>query len=275
MKIVFALFLSHALVISCFAQSDTVTATYKYMLGDNDTRNDARRISLIEAKRICIEKAGTYLEGQFSRNVSETINNGESNFSDVTKSDIATFIGALVKVEVVDEKFGLEGSNQFLITKVKATINIQDIYSKLKQIKGDDELQAKLLKQQDDLNSLHAQLTELQSRINKMVPDNSYTARGQRNEIFKEIDGLDAIRFEMKKISEQAVSNVDIGMTYADVKKLAGTPRVEDKCVSESYWNYGDVWIIFSSGTVAAIVKTKDWMGSCYPLYYYKSHSIK
>ena len=39
-----------------------------------------------------------------TRNVSESIQNGDSQLSDITKSDISTFLGALVKVEIVDEK---------------------------------------------------------------------------------------------------------------------------------------------------------------------------
>ena len=59
--------------ISSYSQSEMVSATYIYHLGDNDTRNDAKRIALLEAKRICIEKVGTYVEGKMSRKISESI----------------------------------------------------------------------------------------------------------------------------------------------------------------------------------------------------------
>jgi len=55
------------------SQTETVTATFKYILGDNDTRNDAKRIALLEAKKLCIEKVGTFVEGKISRQTNETI----------------------------------------------------------------------------------------------------------------------------------------------------------------------------------------------------------
>lgn len=48
----------------CFASAEiqTITATGEYRMGDNDTRTDAKRLALLDAKRLALEKAGTYLE---------------------------------------------------------------------------------------------------------------------------------------------------------------------------------------------------------------------
>lgn|GEM_PF-2680902 len=44
-----------------FAQVDTVQATYKYIMGDNDTKTDARNLCFLYAKKLCMEKAGTFV----------------------------------------------------------------------------------------------------------------------------------------------------------------------------------------------------------------------
>ena len=59
LSIIFCLFFSQTL----FAQSkETIYASYKYTLGDSDTKSDAKKIAFIEAKRLCLEKAGSYIE---------------------------------------------------------------------------------------------------------------------------------------------------------------------------------------------------------------------
>ena len=55
-------FISIFLSSVVLAKSEVVYANYKYTMGDNDTKNDAKKIAFIEAKRLCIEKAGTYIE---------------------------------------------------------------------------------------------------------------------------------------------------------------------------------------------------------------------
>ena len=62
------IFLSVVSILIClvvsvaYPASETIFASYKYTMGDNDTKNDAKRICFLEAKRLAIEKAGTYIE---------------------------------------------------------------------------------------------------------------------------------------------------------------------------------------------------------------------
>ena len=49
-----------------FAQIDTVEATYKYVMGDNDTKTDARNLCFLNAKKLCMEKTGMFVQSQLS-----------------------------------------------------------------------------------------------------------------------------------------------------------------------------------------------------------------
>lgn len=62
------------------ASKETIYASYKYALGDSDTKSDAKRIAFIEAKRLCLEKAGVYLESN-----TEVLN------SQLSKDEIKTY----------------------------------------------------------------------------------------------------------------------------------------------------------------------------------------
>ncbi len=49
-------------VANASAEIRTISATGEYRMGDNDTRTDAKRLALLDAKRLALEQAGTYIE---------------------------------------------------------------------------------------------------------------------------------------------------------------------------------------------------------------------
>ena len=77
-------------------------------MGDNDTKNDAKRICFLEAKRLCIEKAGTYIESN-----SKVIN------GKLTRDEIRTYAAAILKVEIVSEETKFIGENAAILMTVK------------------------------------------------------------------------------------------------------------------------------------------------------------
>ena len=77
-------------------------------MGDNDTKNDAKRICFLEAKRLCIEKAGTYIESN-----SKVIN------GKLTRDEITTYAAAILKVEIVSEETKFIGENVAILMTVK------------------------------------------------------------------------------------------------------------------------------------------------------------
>ena len=74
------------------AKPHVIYASYKYIVGDNDTKNDAKRVCFMEAKRRCLEKAGTYIESQ------TVVRNYK-----LTKDEIRTYTAAIIRVEIVSE----------------------------------------------------------------------------------------------------------------------------------------------------------------------------
>ena len=61
-----------------YAGVQTITASHTYVLGDNDSRNDARHLCFLEAKRKVLEMAGVYIQSH------DVVTNAE-----LTKSQIA------------------------------------------------------------------------------------------------------------------------------------------------------------------------------------------
>ncbi len=46
---------------SSLAETKTVTAKGKFVMGDLDSKTDAKKVALMNAKRLALEETGTYL----------------------------------------------------------------------------------------------------------------------------------------------------------------------------------------------------------------------
>lgn len=51
-----------AIVSAAEAEVQTITASHTYVVGDNDSKNDARQLCFLQAKRKVLEKAGLFIE---------------------------------------------------------------------------------------------------------------------------------------------------------------------------------------------------------------------
>jgi hypothetical protein len=96
MRALSVIILLAALVLptAAFAATKTITVTHTYAMGDNDSRNDARRLCFLEAKRKVLEQAGTFIQSS-----SEVIN------FQLTKDQMPSYSAAIVSVETVNEAF--------------------------------------------------------------------------------------------------------------------------------------------------------------------------
>jgi len=97
-------------VSSAWADVRTITASGEYRMGDNDTRSDAKRLALMDAKRLALEQAGTYLES-----VSEVKN------LQVSRDDIRTYAAGIVEVKEQAASSTMEGET----TVVRVDVAVQ------------------------------------------------------------------------------------------------------------------------------------------------------
>ncbi len=81
-------------------KDDHVYAKYTYVLGDNDSKSEGRRLCYLEAKRLCLEKAGVYIESN------TTIKNYQ-----LTLDEIKSYTGAIIQFEVIHEKIKMIGKS--------------------------------------------------------------------------------------------------------------------------------------------------------------------
>ncbi len=109
MKKLFLIYFGIALLIPITAQAETVIFEEKYVYdaSEADSKLSCRAISLLEVKKLLLEKLGTYLETK-----TEVVN------FQLTRDEVTTLTAGIVKTEIIDEKW--DGKTYTLTARIEA-----------------------------------------------------------------------------------------------------------------------------------------------------------
>lgn len=225
-----------------FAKNETIFASFKYTLGDNDTKNDAKRIAFMEAKRLLAEKAGVYIESE-----TKVID------SMLSSDEIKSYTSAILKIDVVKEELQITGETQTIIMTVKADVDTDEVGRTLRKIHEDKSLQKKIKEQQNDLLDLEKKIKSLQNDLTTVDSEKAIQLRKERAVAFQQMNELEKIKFTIQAATKTAIESIEVAMTPNEVKRVAGNPRSSEQYGSLR-WNYGKVWVVFEGGIVGCIV---------------------
>ncbi|PKN69106.1 MAG: hypothetical protein CVU52_09740 [Deltaproteobacteria bacterium HGW-Deltaproteobacteria-10] len=134
---------------AAFAEPSVIMSEGKYVLGDLDTKKDAKVQALIEAKRTAMEKAGTYLESS-----SEV-----KNFQ-LSQDQIKTMAAGIMSVEIVKEDWKMSGENMVLTIQIRATIDTSNLKDRISRMQEGDNTEG-LKDVQNQLAALQKELADL------------------------------------------------------------------------------------------------------------------
>ena len=245
MRVLFVIILLAALVLPpvALAATKTITATHIYVMGDNDSRNDARRLCFLEAKRKVLEQVGTFVQSS-----SEVMN------FQLTKDQMTSYSAAIVSVETVNEIFGYKDGQGIITLTVKADVDTEDVKKRLAAIANDGTVQKQIDEQQKKLRLLEDTLERLGSQIAKTPTSQVSELRKERNIVFSDIAELEKVQIVAKEridsesdkeceIAEKMKRYVLRGMTPAEVEQILGPPFRKE--LSGNIWHYGDAQVFF------------------------------
>jgi TPR repeat protein len=135
------------------AEVQTFTATHTYILGDHDSKDDARQRCLLEAKRKILEQAGVYIES-----ASEV-----KNF-DLTKDKITSFAAAVMQVKDTKETVSFQQGHMTMTMKLKANVDLAEVRKQLAVRQVDAGVREDVAAQKERLKRLEAQLEAMQGQ---------------------------------------------------------------------------------------------------------------
>ena len=231
-------------VRSALAEVQTITASHTYVMGDNDSRNDARQLCFLEAKRKVLEKAGSFIQ---SHSVVDNFN--------LTKDQITSYSAAVLSVETVKEDVGSRDRQNSLTCTVKAEVDVAQVKQLVAAIIADKGLQDRIAKQERQVRQLDEQVQSLNSRLSGAPVSSTGEFRKERTVMLENIAELDRVAMvarermsdENESIRQKTriiLKYVENGMTSDEVIKLLGQPFKKIRIVNEN-WYYGRLWICF------------------------------
>jgi tetratricopeptide (TPR) repeat protein len=146
-----------------WAKSKVFVEKYSYNAGEADSKLTCRTVSLLEVKRLLLEKLGTYLETRT-----------EVKDFQVTKDEIVALTAGIVKTEILDEKWN--GETYTLTAKIeanpddvaKAIGNIRKQQDGVNKAQKLEEINAEALEQ---LRDMQTQMEQLQTNLLKVNQD--------------------------------------------------------------------------------------------------------
>ena len=245
-------------------KGDYIYSKYKYTLGDNDSKNEAKKICFLEAKRLCLEKAGTYIESH-----------SEIRNYQLAKDEIVTYAGAFIEVEIISEEMKFSDENIYLEMTVKAKIDVKSFKDKILHIKNNKDLASKIRYQQKQITELKEKIRSFHNELKNKSVEKAIQIKRQRNIIFNKLDELQKIKYEISTKTQLATDKIEIGMIPNEVISLIGEPRSKDECSNHVYYNYGKVWVIFESGVVSCLIRAEYFYKCAGRSYYnYKPKAI-
>lgn len=196
-------------VISCLAllvlptgtsaEVKTFTATHTYILGDHDSKDDARQRCLLEAKRKVLEQAGVLIESA-----------SEVKDFQLTKDKITSFAAAVMQVKDTKEKVGFENGHMTMTLTIKAGVDLAEVRKQLAARQVDKSVRDEVTQQQERLKRLEAQFDAMQ----KQIQQGGQVARQAPASPPSDISSQDLKKLKVRAAKGDAEAQLEIGYRY-------------------------------------------------------------
>jgi len=145
-----------SLPFTSMATSREFTENYTYSAGESDSKLTCRMVSLIEIKRLLLEKIGTYLESRT-----------EIKDFRIEKDEIVALTAGIVKLEILDEKWN--GEKYSLTAKIEA--NPEDITKAINNLRNQQDKMKNIQKLKEFNDESLEQIREMQFRMQQLQSD--------------------------------------------------------------------------------------------------------
>lgn len=222
------------------AEEEVLFASHTHVMGDNETRNQARTIAMTEAKRKILEQAGTYVES-LTR---------VENFA-LSSDEVTAFSAAFLRVTVENEAWSMLGDTLQVTVELSARVDPDELKPMIEQLARDANARARLAETMEQEREAEDRLVEESDpETRARLSEDMAVLEAERRRILE----------DMALSTRLAAELVEKNMTMDEVERMLGSPRAvkEHEAASGAYqcWNYGDAWVVFRDG-LAACVRTR------------------
>ncbi len=160
------------------AEIRTITATGEYRMGDNDTRTLAKQQALQDAKRLALERAGTYLES-----VTEV-----KQFQ-LSRDEVRLFTAGIVEVTEQITRSEMEGETTIVRVEVTCQIDTAVMARQIDSLRGNERVTGELRRAHDEATRLQQENGTLRQQLASAKSKPEIEALQQkRQEVLTDLD---------------------------------------------------------------------------------------
>ena len=229
------------------AEVRMLTATGEYRMGDNDTKTDAKRLALLDAKRLALEQVGTYLEG-----VTEV-----KNLS-VTRDEIRSYTAGLVEVVEQATRTMLEGETTVVRVDVTVKVDTADVAKQLTELRKNEQAKEDLLRAKAEADLLRKELDEKNKQLATLKGGAAETAVQQRQLVLARADAneLVAMTWQLPAGAKDDIMTKAKPPTAEEVAKYRAKLEAALKLDPENAWAHFKLGYLYhSKGNLDAAIR--------------------
>ncbi len=234
-------------------EAERITVTHTYVMGDSESKNQARITCLNEAKRRIAEQAGAYVE----------VLSRAKNFQ-LAEDEVLSFTAALLRVEIDKEEIVMDGGNMALTLTVTGTVRPAEVKARLDAL-ADRRLEAQggdaSLPHQADRPGAAPVETGGAPAPESAVVQPEATRPAPPRQAADPHAAREKLERDVERGTRLVEELCDKGMTRSEVEHLLGQPRAVKYNPGPNYlgYNYGRLWVVFRDDVVACVRKRLEY----------------
>lgn len=159
-----------------FPSEKVFSVTVKRVMGEHESRDDIREFATLEAKRMALEKAGTYIE-------TETVVR-EFNLE---RDEIIAVTAGVIFTEQTDEQWSMEAESIIVHLAYKITIDSEDLNQKIKALLKNQQKLEDIKELRSENERLQAEVEELRRQLAEAKADQLSELKAKRQELSRDI----------------------------------------------------------------------------------------
>ncbi len=192
----------------CHAEQRVFTQNVRYVMGENESRQELRELATLEARRLILEQVGIYIESttELKQHISET----ENEFQDETEyqKEVIAITAGVTNTEIESEVWKEEAGVFVLYLTCKIKVDSEDVNNKITELVLDRQKLTDMKQVQEEMVRMQREIEDLRVQLEQANESNVEEIRVDRVQLSDELSAIEWFNRGM------SVDDPDVAIKY-------------------------------------------------------------